>query len=91
MEVGVDVNCMCTKFGGHDANQFCGCGHSGFGDFAPFQILVNFPFGPWAIILGIFMPQNWYYYCQLFILFIIIKGLQLQQYLPSALTLSKNS
>ena len=38
MQIGVDVNCIHTKFGGHDANQFCGCGHSGFGDFAPFQI-----------------------------------------------------
>ena len=38
MQVGVDVNCIHTKFGGHYANQFCGCGHSGFGDFAPFQI-----------------------------------------------------
>ena len=35
------VKCMQTKFGG--------CGHSGFGDFATFQI---WPFGPWTIVYG---------------------------------------
>ena len=44
MQVEVDVKCMQTNFGGRVL--------SGFGDFAPFQILTNFPFEPWAIIHG---------------------------------------
>ena len=38
MQVGVNVICMKTNFGG--------CGLSGIGDFAPFKILVKFPFEP---------------------------------------------
>ena len=32
--------------------NFDGCGLSGFGDFAPFQIWSNFPFKPWTIVHG---------------------------------------
>ena len=39
MQVEVDVKCMQTNFGVR--------GISSFGDFAPFQIWPNFPFGPW--------------------------------------------
>ena len=38
MQVGVNVKCMQTNFGGH--------GLSGFGDMASFQIWPNFPYGP---------------------------------------------
>ena len=37
MQVGVDVTCIHTSFGGHDP--------SGFGDMATFQKWPNFPFG----------------------------------------------
>ena len=37
MQVGVDVTCMHTSFGGHDP--------SGFGDMATFPKRPNFPFG----------------------------------------------
>ena len=37
MQVGVDIKCMHTSFGG--------CGVSGFGDIATFQKRPNFPFG----------------------------------------------
>ena len=40
MQVGVDVTCMHTNFGG--------CDHSGFGDMATFQKRPNFPFGAWS-------------------------------------------
>ena len=40
MQVEVSVKCMQTNFGGH--------GLSGFRDFAPFKIWLNFPFGPWT-------------------------------------------
>ena len=36
MQVGIDVTCMHTSFGGHDP--------SGFGDMATFQKWPNFPF-----------------------------------------------
>ena len=41
MQVGIDVKCMHTNFGG--------CGFSGFGDMATFQKRPNFPFDPWTI------------------------------------------
>ena len=44
MQVGIDVTCMYTHFGGH--------GLSGFGDMATFQKWPNFPFGPWTIVHG---------------------------------------
>ena len=40
MQVGIDVKCMHTDFGGR--------GLSGFGDMATFQKRPNFPFGAWA-------------------------------------------
>ena len=43
MQVGIDITCMYTSFGGH--------GLSGFGDMATFQKQPNFPFGqlgPWS-------------------------------------------
>ena len=40
MQVGIDVMCMYTSFGG--------CSLSGFGDMATFQKRPNFPFGPWS-------------------------------------------
>ena len=45
MQVGINVTCMYTSFGG--------CGFSGFGDMATFQKRPNFPFGamdysPWS-------------------------------------------
>ena len=39
MQLGVDVTCMHTSFGGRDP--------SGFGDMATFQKRPNFPFGAW--------------------------------------------
>ena len=39
MQVGVDVTCMHTSFGGRDP--------SGFGVMATFQKQPNFPFGAW--------------------------------------------
>ena len=42
MQVGIDVMCMHTDFGGR--------GLSGFGDMATFQKRPNFPFGAWTII-----------------------------------------
>ena len=42
MQVGIDVTCMYTHFGGH--------GLSGFGDMATFQKWPNFPFGPSMVI-----------------------------------------
>ena len=44
MQVGNDVKCMCTNFGGRDP--------SGFGDIATFQKRPNFPFDPWTIVHG---------------------------------------
>ena len=41
MQVGVDVTCMHTSFGG--------CDPFGFGDMATFQKWPNFPFGAWTI------------------------------------------
>ena len=41
MQVGIDVKCMHTSFGGRDP--------SGFGDMATFQKRPNFPFGAWTI------------------------------------------
>ena len=46
MQVGVDVTCMHTSFGGR--------GLSGFGDkiMATYQKRPNFPFGAWTIVHG---------------------------------------
>ena len=44
MQVGIDVTCMHTSFGGRDP--------SGFGDMATFQKRPNFPFGAWTIVHG---------------------------------------
>ena len=44
MQVGVDVTCMLTNFGG--------CGLSGFRDIATFQKRPNFPFRAWTIVHG---------------------------------------
>ena len=44
MQLGVDVMCMHTSFGG--------CDPSGFGDMATFQKRPNFPFGVWTIVHG---------------------------------------
>ena len=41
MQVGVDVTCINTNFGGRDL--------SGFGDIATFKNGQFFPFDPWAI------------------------------------------
>ena len=46
MQVGVDVTCMHTSFGGRDS--------SGFGDMATFQKRPNFPFGAWT-----WSPWSW--------------------------------
>ena len=46
MQVGVNVTCMHTSFGGHDP--------SGFGDMATFQKRPNFPFGAWT-----YSPRSW--------------------------------
>ena len=43
-QVGIDVTCMYTDFGGR--------GLSGFGDMATFQKQPNFPFRPWTIVHG---------------------------------------
>ena len=40
MQVGVDIKCMHTSFGG--------CGLFGFGDIATFQKWPNFPFEAWT-------------------------------------------
>ena len=40
MQVGIDIKCMHTSFGG--------CGLSSFGDIATFQKRPNFPFGAWT-------------------------------------------
>ena len=42
MQVGIDVKCMHTSFGG--------CDSFGFRDMATFQKRPNFPFGAWTII-----------------------------------------
>ena len=42
MQVGVDVTCIHTSFGGRDP--------SSFGDMATFQKRPNFPFGAWTIM-----------------------------------------
>ena len=47
MQLGVDVTCMHTSFGGRDP--------SGFGDMATFQKRPNFPFGAWTI----YSPWSW--------------------------------
>ena len=44
MQVGIDVKCMHTNFGGRGV--FC------FGDMATFQKRPNFPFGAWTIVHG---------------------------------------
>ena len=44
MQVGIDVKCMHTSFGGR--------GLSGFGDIATFQKRPNFPFKAWTIVHG---------------------------------------
>ena len=44
MQVGVNVTCMYTSFGGR--------GLSGFGDMATFQKRPNFPFGAWTRVHG---------------------------------------
>ena len=44
MQVGVDVTCMHTSFGGR--------GPSSFRDMATFQKQPNFPFGAWTIVHG---------------------------------------
>ena len=44
MQVGIDVMCMHTNFGG--------CALSGFGDIATFQKRPNFPFEAWTIVHG---------------------------------------
>ena len=45
MQVGVNVTCMYTSFGGR--------GLSCFGDMATFQKRPNFPFDPWTISMVI--------------------------------------
>ena len=45
MQVGIDVKCVHTNFGGR--------GLSGFGDMATFQKQPNFPFGAWTIAMVI--------------------------------------
>ena len=42
MQVGIDVTCMHTNFGGHDL--------SSFGDNITLQFWLNFPFGLWTIV-----------------------------------------
>ena len=44
MQVGVNVMCMHTSFGGH--------GPSGFGDMATSQKRPNFPFGAWKNLIN---------------------------------------
>ena len=44
MQLGVDVTCMHTSFGG--------CDPSGFGDMGTLQKQPNFPFGAWTIVHG---------------------------------------
>ena len=44
MQVGIDVECMHTSFGG--------CGFFTFEDMATFQKRPNFPFGAWTIVHG---------------------------------------
>ena len=44
IQVGVDVTCMHSIFGGRDL--------SSFGDMATFQKQPNFPFGAWTIVHG---------------------------------------
>ena len=44
MQLGVNVTCMYTSFGGR--------GLSGFGDMATFQKWPNFPFEAWTIVHG---------------------------------------
>ena len=43
-QVGIDVKCMYTNFGGR--------GFFGFGDMATSQKRPNFPFGAWTIVHG---------------------------------------
>ena len=43
MQVGINIKCMHTSFGG--------CGLSSFGDIATFQKPPNFPYGAWTIIV----------------------------------------
>ena len=44
MQIGIDVTCMCTNFGGRDL--------FGFGDNITPQKRPNFPFDPWTIVHG---------------------------------------
>ena len=46
MQVGIDVKCMHTDFGGRSRSFF------GFGDVATFQKRPNFPFEAWTIVHG---------------------------------------
>ena len=52
MQVGINIKCMHTSFGG--------CGLSSFGDIATFQKRPNFPYGAWTIpwILKNLIDQN---------------------------------
>ena len=43
MQVGIDIKCMHTSFGG--------CGLSGFRDIATFQKRPNFPFRAWTMVI----------------------------------------
>ena len=43
MQIGIDITCMHTRFGG--------CDPFSFGDMAAFQKRPNFPFGAWTIIV----------------------------------------
>ena len=51
MQVGVNVTCMYTSFGGR--------GFSGFGDMATFQKRPNFPFGAWTWSSKNLIDRNW--------------------------------
>ena len=44
MQIGIDVTCMCTNFGGRDLYSF--------GDNITSQKRPNFPFDPWTIVHG---------------------------------------
>ena len=55
MQVGIDVKCMHTNFGGRGLSgliSFGGRGLSGFGDLVTYQKRPNFPFGAWTIVHG---------------------------------------
>ena len=50
MQVGLDVTCMFTDFGGHSL--------SSFRDNITSQKQPNFPFGPWTLAKNL-IHQNW--------------------------------